>query len=329
MDAGLSAPRRGRQRWIHTSERPRGCAAFCSRRAITRAARRRCSAVRRGRRDPRPRGRRRGGREGGDARQVVVAAMQAPRTSLGYIRVNGVRDVAGAWVTSRPSSGPGSTASCCRRRKVGRAVARSSASASAKCERRDSGMKAGTPRPDADHRDGEGRRGQRARSPPRARACAASRSAAATTPTIWTSPGRWRSTSSRMPARELTHAFAHRRASSRPIDTVVIQVTRHRALPALSAAEWPAHAGFAGKLCIHPDQVPPCNEAFTPTRRGGRATRGRVIRSVRGRGGPVGPRRFQLDGQFHRLSDRLQGAARCSPSWPASRQARRRRGRAP
>jgi citrate lyase subunit beta/citryl-CoA lyase len=68
---------------------------------------------------------------------------------------------------------------------------------------------------------------------------------------------------------ELAYARAKLTHASRvagiepPVDTVVVQVNdigRFR----ISAANG-RRAGFAGKLCIHPDQVGPCNEAFTPT----------------------------------------------------------------
>ncbi len=68
---------------------------------------------------------------------------------------------------------------------------------------------------------------------------------------------------------ELAYARAKLTHASRiagiepPVDTVVVQVKdigRFR----MSAANG-RRAGFAGKLCIHPDQVAPCNEAFAPT----------------------------------------------------------------
>lgn len=68
---------------------------------------------------------------------------------------------------------------------------------------------------------------------------------------------------------ELSYARARLTHASRiagiepPVDTVVVQVKdieRFR----VSAANG-RRAGFAGKLCIHPDQVGPCNEAFSPT----------------------------------------------------------------
>jgi len=48
-----------------------------------------------------------------------------------------------------------------------------------------------------------------------------------------------------------------------PIDTVVIHIRDHDRLKA--SARRARTMGFQGKLCIHPDQVKPCNEIFTPT----------------------------------------------------------------
>jgi len=47
-----------------------------------------------------------------------------------------------------------------------------------------------------------------------------------------------------------------------PIDTVVIHIRDHERFRA--SAERGRMFGFAGKLCIHPDQVPMTNEVFTP-----------------------------------------------------------------
>jgi citrate lyase subunit beta/citryl-CoA lyase len=47
-----------------------------------------------------------------------------------------------------------------------------------------------------------------------------------------------------------------------PIDTVVIHIRDHDRFRA--SAERGRMFGFAGKLCIHPDQVPMTNEVFTP-----------------------------------------------------------------
>lgn len=67
---------------------------------------------------------------------------------------------------------------------------------------------------------------------------------------------------------ELAYARARLTHASRvagiepPIDTVVLQVkdTPRFKLSALNGRRM----GFQGKLCIHPDQVQPCNEIFTP-----------------------------------------------------------------
>ena len=68
---------------------------------------------------------------------------------------------------------------------------------------------------------------------------------------------------------ELAYARARLTHASRiagieaPVDTVVVQVKDTERFR-ISAANG-RRAGFAGKLCIHPDQVGPCNEAFSPS----------------------------------------------------------------
>ena len=69
---------------------------------------------------------------------------------------------------------------------------------------------------------------------------------------------------------ELAYARARIAHASRiaglepPVDTVVLQV--RDAARFRRSAEQGRAMGFAAKLCIHPDQVQPCNEAFTPAR---------------------------------------------------------------
>lgn len=69
--------------------------------------------------------------------------------------------------------------------------------------------------------------------------------------------------------RELDYARARLAHASRvagiepPVDTVVIQVKDTQRF--LQSAQNGRRMGFQGKLCIHPDQVAPCNTAFTPT----------------------------------------------------------------
>jgi citrate lyase subunit beta/citryl-CoA lyase len=68
---------------------------------------------------------------------------------------------------------------------------------------------------------------------------------------------------------ELADARARLVLSSRtaglepPIDTVVIHIRDHERFAA--SARRGRAMGFQGKLCIHPDQVDPCNTIFTPT----------------------------------------------------------------
>jgi len=68
---------------------------------------------------------------------------------------------------------------------------------------------------------------------------------------------------------ELSYARAKLSHASRiagiepPIDTVVIQIRDPERF--VRSALNGRRMGFAGKLCIHPDQVEPCNSAFTPS----------------------------------------------------------------
>ena len=48
-----------------------------------------------------------------------------------------------------------------------------------------------------------------------------------------------------------------------PIDTVFIHIREHDRF--LDSCNLVRDLGFQGKLCIHPDQVPVANSAFTPT----------------------------------------------------------------
>ena len=68
---------------------------------------------------------------------------------------------------------------------------------------------------------------------------------------------------------ELAHARAEIVLASRinelepPIDTVFIHIREHEHFT--RSAVLARQFGFQGKLCIHPDQVPLTNDAFTPT----------------------------------------------------------------
>ncbi|MFO1427806.1 MAG: CoA ester lyase [Steroidobacteraceae bacterium] len=99
---------------------------------------------------------------------------------------------------------------------------------------------------------------------------------------------------------ELAYARARIAHASRiaglepPVDTVVLQV-RDAARFRRSAAQGRA-MGFAAKLCIHPDQVQPCNEAFTPARE--EVERARAIVRAFEAAEAAGSASIQLDGQF-------------------------------
>lgn len=68
---------------------------------------------------------------------------------------------------------------------------------------------------------------------------------------------------------ELAHARAEIALASRinelepPIDTVFIHIREHEAHTATAVRA--RQFGYQGKFCIHPDQVPQANAAFTPT----------------------------------------------------------------
>lgn len=79
-----------------------------------------------------------------------------------------------------------------------------------------------------------------------------------------------------------------------PVDTVVLQVkdTERFRLSARNGRRM----GFFGKLCIHPDQVQPCNEVFTP--RAEEVARARAVIAAFEQAEASGSASIQLDGQF-------------------------------
>jgi citrate lyase subunit beta/citryl-CoA lyase len=99
---------------------------------------------------------------------------------------------------------------------------------------------------------------------------------------------------------ELAYARARLSHASRlasieqPVDTVVIQVKdveRFR-----QSAHTGRRMGFAGKLCIHPDQVLPCHEVFTPAP--DEVARARAVVAAFDAAEAQGSASIQLDGQF-------------------------------
>jgi citrate lyase subunit beta/citryl-CoA lyase len=99
---------------------------------------------------------------------------------------------------------------------------------------------------------------------------------------------------------ELAYARARLTHASRvagleaPVDTVVLQVKDMERFR-LSARNG-RRMGFFGKLCIHPDQVGPCNEVFTPT--ADEVTRARAVVAAFEAAEAAGSASIQLDGQF-------------------------------
>ncbi len=79
-----------------------------------------------------------------------------------------------------------------------------------------------------------------------------------------------------------------------PIDTVVLQIRDHDRF-ALSARNG-REMGFQGKLCIHPDQVQPANEIFSPSAQ--EITHARAVVAAFEAAEEAGSASIQLDGYF-------------------------------
>jgi citrate lyase subunit beta/citryl-CoA lyase len=79
-----------------------------------------------------------------------------------------------------------------------------------------------------------------------------------------------------------------------PLDTVWVDLQDPDGFRA--SAERVRGLGFQGKLCIHPDQVPVANAAFTPSER--EVARARRIVAAFAEAEAAGSSSFQLDGQF-------------------------------
>ena len=100
--------------------------------------------------------------------------------------------------------------------------------------------------------------------------------------------------------RELDYARARLTHASRlaniepPVDTVVIAVKdieRFRV-----SARNGRRMGLYGKLCIHPDQVAPCNDVFTPD--AAQLAHARAVVEAFERAEASGSASIQVDGQF-------------------------------
>ncbi|MEM9304214.1 MAG: CoA ester lyase [Pseudomonadota bacterium] len=79
-----------------------------------------------------------------------------------------------------------------------------------------------------------------------------------------------------------------------PIDTVVLQIKDDARFRASSARG--RKFGFAGKLCIHPSQVPICNEVFTPS--AAEVEHARAVIAAFEKAEAEGSASIQLDGYF-------------------------------
>ncbi len=223
------------------------------------------------------------------SRATVVAAMQAPRTSLGYVRVNSfetrwcmgdLEAVIGPWldgIVLPKAENPEQL------RTVSERIS--------ECERR-AGMKPGSLdlMPIIETARGIEAAGAVAAAGPRVRRLAFGGGDYTNDLDLTWTPEE----------HELAYARARLTHGSRiagiepPIDTVVIQV-RDTERFRRSAANG-HRMGFAGKLCIHPDQVPPCNEAFTPTRAD--VEHARAVISAFQQAEARGSASIQLDGHF-------------------------------
>ena len=221
-------------------------------------------------------------------RTVVVAAMKSPRQALGYVRVNSIESrwcigdleaVVGPWLDGivLPKA-----ESADQLRAIGERIS--------ECERR-AGMKVGALdlMPIVETARGIESSAAIAGACPRVRRLAFGGGDYTTDLDLTWTPEE----------HELAYARARLTHGSRvagiepPVDTVVIQVKdveRFR-----RSAQNGRRMGFAGKLCIHPDQVLPCNETFTPTRAEVEQARA-VIRAFE-QAEAQGSASIQLDGQ--------------------------------
>jgi len=99
---------------------------------------------------------------------------------------------------------------------------------------------------------------------------------------------------------EMAHARATIAVASRaaglepPIDTVFADLRDGEGFAA--AARRALAAGFQGKMCIHPDQVAPANDIFTPS--DAELARARAIVAAFAAAEAAGSASIQLDGQF-------------------------------
>lgn len=79
-----------------------------------------------------------------------------------------------------------------------------------------------------------------------------------------------------------------------PIDTAILQVRDTARF--VQSARTGRRMGFQGKLCLHPDQVGPCNEVFTPSRDD--IERARRVVAAFDAAQEMGSAAIELDGRF-------------------------------
>ena len=222
-------------------------------------------------------------------RAVVVAAMRSPRQSLGYVRVNSsesrwcsgdLEAVVGPWLDGIVLPKAESAEQV---REISERIA--------ECERR-AGMRPGTLdlMPLVETARGVEFSAAIAGASPRVSRLAFGGGDYTTDLDLTWTPEE----------HELAYARAKLTHGSRiagiepPVDTVVIQIKdieRFR-----QSAQNGRRMGFTGKLCIHPDQVMPCNETFTPTR--AEVERARAVIRAFEQAEAQGSASIQVDGQF-------------------------------
>lgn len=222
-------------------------------------------------------------------RPAVVAAMRAPRNARGFVRVNGtdtrwcaddVAAVVGPWLDGLVLPKAESAAQI---RELSAMIAAA--------ERR-AGMVEGALElmPIIETAAGVEAAGEVASADPRVRRLALGGADYTSDLDLeWT-----------IDEREFDYARARLAHGSRiagiepPVDTVVVQVRdleRFR-----QSARNGRRMGFAGKLCIHPDQVGACHEVFTPA--AADVARARSVVAAFEAAEAAGSASIQLDGQF-------------------------------
>jgi citrate lyase subunit beta/citryl-CoA lyase len=191
-------------------------------------------------------------------RATVVAALRKPRRSLGYVRINGIETT---WCLDDVNAVVGPWLDGIVLPKAETAVALQTLDARLAAAERSAGLTPGSVdlMPIVETARGIENVAVLAAATPRVRRLAfGGGDYTHDLDLIWT-----------LEETELAYARARLTHASRvagiepPIDTVVIQVKDTDRF--VRSARNGRGMGFQGKLCIHPDQVAPCNDVFTPS----------------------------------------------------------------